>query len=75
MHPVTDSVDTASQQFHLVESGTMTRKEIAHLIANTKVPLHFADCDFEGADLSRLDLRSALFERCTIAETSLWGLT
>jgi uncharacterized protein YjbI with pentapeptide repeats len=70
---MTDSDDTASQQFHLVESSTLTRNEIEHLIASTKVPLHFADCDFEGADLSRLDLRSALFERCTIAETSFFG--
>ncbi|MBB4511931.1 pentapeptide repeat-containing protein [Paraburkholderia fungorum] len=56
---------------------TLTRADVERLIAasaaGTKEPLHFTDCDFEGADLSRLDLRGAEFHRCTIVETSFFG--
>src|ERR1700761_2072167 len=64
-------------QAHVVIDATLTRTDVERLIAatiaNGNEPLHFTDCDFEGADLSRLDLRSAEFHRCTIVETSFFG--
>ncbi|HZZ09086.1 MAG TPA: pentapeptide repeat-containing protein [Paraburkholderia sp.] len=59
-----------------VADATLARADVERLIAANQAsnqPLHFTDCDFEGADLSRLDLRGAQFERCTIVETSLFG--
>ncbi|CAB3796982.1 pentapeptide repeat-containing protein [Paraburkholderia fynbosensis] len=62
-----------------MSEATLTRAEVERLLATRHadaghpVPLHFTDCDFEGTDLSRLDLRGAQFHRCTIAETSFFG--
>ncbi|WCM18780.1 pentapeptide repeat-containing protein [Paraburkholderia bryophila] len=71
----------APTQAHAVSDATLTRAEVEQLIAanhaasaaGSRAPLRFTDCDFEGADLSRLDLRGAEFERCTIVETSFFG--
>jgi uncharacterized protein YjbI with pentapeptide repeats len=56
-----------------VSGATLTRSSVERLIAawhagedRNHAPLQFTDCDFEGADLSRLDLRGVEFERCTI---------
>ncbi|MDE1012448.1 MAG: pentapeptide repeat-containing protein, partial [Paraburkholderia fungorum] len=73
-----DSTAPASgAQAHVLAGATLTRSDVERLIAasaaGTKEPLHFTDCDFEGADLSRLDLRGAEFHRCTIVETSFFG--
>ncbi|MCY1195097.1 hypothetical protein D9M72_64100 [compost metagenome] len=38
-------------------------------------PLSFQDCDFQGADFSRLDLRGAHFTACAIANASFQGAT
>ncbi len=38
-------------------------------------PLAFDDCDFQEADLSRLDLRGARFTACAIAGASFQGAT
>src|ERR1700751_3418061 len=73
-------------QAHVVTEATLTRADVERLLAANgaagvankagyKEPLHFTDCDFEGADLSRLDLRGAEFHRCTIVETSFFGAT
>jgi uncharacterized protein YjbI with pentapeptide repeats len=75
-----DSTAPASgAQAHGVTDATLTRSDVERLIATSiagnKDPLHFTDCDFEGADLSRLDLRGAEFHRCTIAEASFFGAT
>src|SRR6185437_2881416 len=63
-----------------VSGATLTRSAVERLIAaghagedRKDAPLRFTDCDFEGADLSRLHLRGVEFERCTIAETSFFG--
>ncbi len=67
----------AGAQAHVVADATLTRTDVERLIgtsmAGNREPLHFTDCDFEGADLSRLDLRGAEFHRCTIVETSFFG--
>ena len=58
---------------HTVADATLAREDVQRLLAAPRGPLRFEDCDFEGADLSRLDLRSAEFHRCTIVETSFFG--
>lgn len=67
----------AGAQAQIVADATLTRAEVEQLIAasgaGNQAPLHFTDCDFEGVDLSRLDLRGTGFQRCTIAETSFFG--
>jgi uncharacterized protein YjbI with pentapeptide repeats len=73
-----DSTAPASgAQAHVVTDAALTRAEVERLIAaslaGNKAPLHFTACDFEGVDLSRLDLHGAEFHRCTIVETSFFG--
>jgi uncharacterized protein YjbI with pentapeptide repeats len=66
---------------HAVSDATLTRADVERLTAANHAgaeaghhePLHFTDCDFEGVDLSRLDLRGAEFHRCSIVETSFFG--
>jgi uncharacterized protein YjbI with pentapeptide repeats len=68
-------------QSRAVSDATLTRDDVERLIAANNAgheagkqePLHFTDCDFEGVDLSRLDLRGAEFHRCSIVETSFFG--
>lgn len=66
---------TRASGVHTVADATLGRADVQQLIDAKKYPLHFEDCDFEGADLSRLDLRGAEFHCCTIVETSLFGAT
>ena len=52
---------------------TLTRVQVEALIADTDTPLLFEGCDFEGADLSRLNLRGCCFTHCNLAEASLYA--
>ncbi|MFJ2991242.1 pentapeptide repeat-containing protein [Pandoraea sp. NPDC087047] len=56
-----------------VLNRTLGRADIEQLIEEARGPLHFEDCDFDDADLSRLNLRGATFERCAIAQASFLG--
>ena len=49
------------------------RAELVELIGGATGPLIFDQCDFNGADLSRLDLQDAEFRNCTFLETSLYA--
>jgi uncharacterized protein YjbI with pentapeptide repeats len=64
---------TPATGVHTVADATLAREDVQQLIDANQQPLRFEDCDFEGADLSRLDLRSAEFHRCNIVETSFFG--
>lgn len=66
------TLDPAAQT---VSNETLARADIERLIADAAGPLRFEDCDLESADLSRLNLRGAVFERCAIMETSFFGAT
>lgn len=52
---------------------TISRLQMVSLIANAKTPLIFDGCDFEAADLSRLNMRGFEFKNCTFMETSLYA--
>ena len=40
-------------------------------IARATMPVTFYDCDFEGVDLSRLDISGFAFERCTVIDADM----
>ncbi|QQC64038.1 pentapeptide repeat-containing protein [Paraburkholderia ginsengisoli] len=77
--PLDSTTPAAAAPSHAVSDATLTRADVERLIgarhadSGNHAPLHFTDCDFEGTDLSRLDLRGAEFHRCTIVETSFFG--
>lgn len=73
--PANPAAPGATADAHQVAGATLSRDDVQGLIAAHALPLHFVDCDFEGADLSRVDLRGVAFERCTIVETSFFGAT
>ena len=50
-----------------------TRADIVHLISQAGAPLVFEQCDFNGADLSRLDLQDAQFRNCSFRDTCLFA--
>ncbi len=53
--------------------GAPQRSELIDLIGRAAGPLLFDQCDFGGADLSRLDLQDAHFRNCSFLETSLYA--
>lgn len=59
----------------IISNEKLDRTAIEHLIEDSPKPLKFEDCDFEGADLSRLNLRSATFLQCTTVGTSFFAAT
>lgn len=68
-HDTQDTPDTITDQ-------EVDRKTLESLLAQAAgKPLSFQDCDFQGADFSRLDLRGARFTACAIATTSFQGAT
>lgn len=72
---MTQDYTTTSDCGRTISNQTLGRADIQQLIEDSKDPLCFEDCDLEGTDLSRLDLRSATFERCAFIETSFFGAT
>ena len=50
---------------------TLGRAEVEALLGQGTPA--FQECAFDGADLSRLDLRGCSFSNCSIAETSLYA--
>uniref|UniRef100_UPI0016419725 pentapeptide repeat-containing protein n=1 Tax=Burkholderia gladioli TaxID=28095 RepID=UPI0016419725 len=58
-----------------VSGRTLDRADLLLLVESSPAPIHLEDCDLEGADLSRLDLRGVRFERCALAEASFVGAT
>jgi len=53
-----------------ISGQTLSRADVLALLERGTGPLHFEQCDFEGADLSRLDLRGVQFTECALAEVS-----
>ena len=45
-----------------ISDASPSREELEQYLA--QAIRHYANCDFTGADLSRLDLQSCTFERC-----------
>ena len=65
---MTDSPATT----RLITDQTLSRSDLASLLAGEpQQGLRFERCDFDGQDLSRLNLRGAEFQDCTLAEASL----
>lgn len=55
-----------------IADQSLGRRDLLALLgASSGELLRFVRCDFESADLSRLDLRGARFEDCQLAEASL----
>ncbi|MDN2805800.1 pentapeptide repeat-containing protein, partial [Campylobacter coli] len=50
---------------------TLSRADVEAALPHA--PLVFQECDLDGADLSRLDLRNCTFISCSIAETSFYA--
>ncbi|MEN3277080.1 MAG: fluoroquinolone resistance protein [Massilia sp.] len=51
---------------------TLDRARLEQLLADD-VLLAFDDCDFTGADLSRLNLQDSVFRNCVLLETSFYA--
>lgn len=51
---------------------TVDRTRVEQLLAEGAM-LVFEDCDFSGADLSRLDLQDSAFRNCALLETSFYA--
>jgi uncharacterized protein YjbI with pentapeptide repeats len=66
-----DSNSTATGQ---ISARRLGRSEMESLLCaidrQTAGALRFTDCDFDGADLSRLDLRGAEFHGCSLVEAA-----
>ena len=69
--PATDS--QPSRGSAPIASQTLDRTQVEALLAGASSALVFEDCDFELADLSRLDLSGCRFTRCSLVETSFFG--
>ncbi|MEO8121181.1 MAG: pentapeptide repeat-containing protein, partial [Rhodoferax sp.] len=54
----------------VISGETISRFQLEEFIARAKAPLVFEDCEFEGADLSRLALRGVNFKSCNLVEVS-----
>jgi uncharacterized ferritin-like protein (DUF455 family)/uncharacterized protein YjbI with pentapeptide repeats len=57
---------------NVISDQTWSRPDLLACLKDRKgaEPLHFERCNFDEADLSRLDLRGAQFTLCNFAETS-----
>ena len=53
-----------------ITDQTLSRQDLEALLAGRTAALTFERCDFDDADLSRLDLRDCIFLRCTAAGAS-----
>mgnify|MGYP003414703877 FL=1 len=61
------------QKAATVSNQTLSRENLETLLAAATEPLAFESCDFEGADLSRLALRSATFTNCSFVDVSFYS--
>jgi len=55
-----------------IEGESLDRPRIEQLLREDAI-LVFEDCDFSGADLSRLDLQEASFRNCALLEASFYA--
>ena len=55
----------------LIADQTLSRDDLAALLAGKPQGLRFVRCDFDGQDLSKLNLHGVEFQDCSLAETSL----
>ena len=53
-----------------ITDQTLSRQDVDALLAGRTAALTFERCDFDDADLSRIDLRDCIFLRCTAAGAS-----
>jgi uncharacterized protein YjbI with pentapeptide repeats len=56
-----------------IEGQVLTRQQLELLILDATSPLVFTACDFQGLDLSRLNMRGFEFRDCTFMESSLYA--
>lgn len=60
-----DTIDIVGQM--------ISRSQMESTIAQAIMPLVFESCDFEGVDLSRLNMSGFLFKGCTFMASSLYA--
>ena len=54
-----------------ITGRTLSRADVQSLLSSTDGALTFVQCDFDDADLTRLDLRGASFIECSFVEAAL----
>ena len=57
----------------IITGETLSRSQLEALLASAQAAFVFKECDFDGADLSRLALRGCGFHSCSFLETLFYS--
>jgi len=70
----TINTDTsANAKASAIVGQAISRSQMESLISGSTNSFVFEDCDFEGVDLSRLDMRGFEFRDCSFIEASIYA--
>jgi len=73
MTHTTNTSANADAKARAIVGQTISRSQMESLISASTNSLVFEDCDFEGVDLSRLNLRGFEFRDCSFIEASIYA--